>query len=158
MQVYRISRTEFIRDLDGTGAKTYGGRWNRVGMPVLYTSQAKSLAMLELIVHFASIKAMMLDYSFAVIDIPVNEIAIPENDILSRNFLSINNETLWNITDHFFIEKKKLILRVPSVLIPGEYNYLLNPSFPNYSKLVNLVRIEDAWIDSRYFTRFAESE
>ncbi len=155
MQVYRISRTEFIRDLNGTGAKIFGGRWNRVGMPVLYTSQAKSLAMLELIVHFSSIKAMMLDYSFAVIDIPENEIVIPEIDILSGNYLSINNETLWNITDHFFTENKKLILQVPSVLIPGEYNYLLNPTFPDYRKLIKLVKIEEAWIDSRYFSRFA---
>src|SRR5699024_12459459 len=51
MQLYRLAKEEYIRDLSGTGARLYGGRWNKKGMPMLYTSEHRSMALLELFVH-----------------------------------------------------------------------------------------------------------
>ena len=43
MQVYRIAQKAFINDLSGEGARLFGGRWNRRGIPLLYTAESRSL-------------------------------------------------------------------------------------------------------------------
>lgn len=47
MRVYRIAKTKYIRDLSGTGARIYGGRWNKKGLGILYTSENRALATVE---------------------------------------------------------------------------------------------------------------
>ena len=51
MITYRISNAEFSNDISGTGAKLMGSRWNSKGIPLLYTSQYISLAVLEMLVN-----------------------------------------------------------------------------------------------------------
>ena len=51
IQLFRISLSEHINDMTGTGAKIYGGRWNHAGYPVVYASGSRSLAALEFLVH-----------------------------------------------------------------------------------------------------------
>ncbi|MEE9372291.1 MAG: RES family NAD+ phosphorylase [Saprospiraceae bacterium] len=150
MNVFRISRSKYIEDLSGYGAKIYGGRWNRPGVPVLYTSQARSLAMLELIVHFTSKEAFRRQYKFACLWIDPKFIVDVEEDIHSVDLRLPNNEHLWKITDKFFIDKKELCIKVPSVLIPNEFNYLINPIHP-YFQNVKLQGLENAIVDKRYF-------
>ena len=47
MLVYRLVRRPYASQLDGYGAALFGGRWNSVGLPVIYTAQHRSLAVLE---------------------------------------------------------------------------------------------------------------
>ena len=61
MIVYRISNTVYSDDISGTGAKLNGARWNSVGMPMLYTTQHISLAVLEMLVN-----TNFKDYSIAL--------------------------------------------------------------------------------------------
>ena len=42
-------------DMDGIGAKMTGGRWNRKGTALVYSSSTRALACLETIVHLALI-------------------------------------------------------------------------------------------------------
>ena len=86
MQVYRISRTEFIRDLDGTGAKIYGGRWNRVGIPVLYTSQAKSLSRPKAIKPMSFYSLLICGKSCVFIEM---------GQVMSLRFLKVEKEVLF---------------------------------------------------------------
>lgn len=51
MKVYRIAKKDFVGDLTGEGARLFGGRWNKKGMRVLYTSKSRSLATVEYLVH-----------------------------------------------------------------------------------------------------------
>lgn len=51
MKLYRIAQTAHIKDLSGTGARLYGGRWNEKGVGVVYTSESRALAILEYLVH-----------------------------------------------------------------------------------------------------------
>lgn len=127
MEVYRISHRRYIKDLHGEGAKLNGGRWNRPGIPVLYTSQARSLAMLELIVHLNAKSVLSKIYDMAVIEIREEEIVtVPIlNDI--NIFKKFRSEEIHDITEQIFYEENKYVLKVPSVLVAGEYNYLINP-------------------------------
>jgi len=54
--LYRIAKTRHIYDLTGAGARLYGGRWNHKGIGMIYTSETRSLASLEFLVHIAILK------------------------------------------------------------------------------------------------------
>ncbi|MCA9448346.1 MAG: RES family NAD+ phosphorylase, partial [Candidatus Omnitrophica bacterium] len=54
MEVFRVAREAYKTDLSGTGARINGGRWNSPGKAVLYTSENRSLAILETLVHITS--------------------------------------------------------------------------------------------------------
>ncbi|MEJ0082357.1 MAG: RES family NAD+ phosphorylase [Puia sp.] len=51
MIVYRICKTMYAKDLNGAGARKYGGRWNQPGFECLYTSESRALALLEFTVN-----------------------------------------------------------------------------------------------------------
>ncbi|HMQ06757.1 MAG TPA: RES family NAD+ phosphorylase [Saprospiraceae bacterium] len=150
MELFRIARDNYIHDLSGTGAKIYGGRWNRPGVPVLYTSQARSLALLELIVHFRSSHAFALPYSFAVIKTDPSLIEPFDASNLPENWIQLHQEILWKWTEYYFYEKNVCIVKVPSVLVKGEYNFLINPLHSLFSDNVIIKHIEDALLDKRY--------
>lgn len=150
MELFRITREEYADDLTGTGAKKYGGRWNRPGLAALYTSEARSLALLELLVHFNSIAALRQNYVFITLEIDEGKISTIQDFELPKNLISFNNERLWQITDDYFLEKNTLAFRVPSVIIPMEYNVILNPNHPDL-KNVRKIRQESAILDNRLF-------
>lgn len=148
MVIYRISRTKFINDLSGEGAKLYGGRWNRPGVPMLYTSQARSLALLELIVHFNASSALQLDYSFLSLSVPDAYVIDIEENIFAETNINLSTEMFLKLSEEYFSKKNVMALRVPSVIIPQEFNVLLNPLHVNFSK-IKIQRIEPIFLDKR---------
>ncbi len=149
MNLYRITKTKYANDISGEGAKMYGARWNRPGMAVLYTSEARSLALLELIVHFDSKNAFKLPHSYISLEIENFFIETLDNSLLPKTKLEPNDDRLWKITDYYFKEKKVLALRVPSVLIPEENNIILNAEHADY-KSIKLINIEPINLDERF--------
>ena len=82
--VYRFTPIQFIDDLSGRGAMLFGGRWNSIGLPAVYTSLTISLALVELFVHkdtFQDIKANHL------MEITINE---PITSIIQNKKLKVN--------------------------------------------------------------------
>jgi len=53
MEVFRLVQSEFVGKLTGQGAALKGGRWNSVGVEMIYTAGNRSLAMAEVAVHFS---------------------------------------------------------------------------------------------------------
>lgn len=153
MKVYRIAKTLYVNDLSGEGARLHGGRWNRPGVPVLYTSQARSLALLELIVHFAAYNAIKDSFSFLSLEIPDVEIISIDNQLLKGNKFDLNNQKLWEISEHYFFKENVLGIKVPSILIPEESNIILNPFHPNF-KQIKKISIDSIDLDER-FRKFA---
>ena len=134
MIVYRLTNGEFINDLSGTGAKLFGGRWNSVGHPALYTTEHISLAVLEILVHVKSYRRP-LDYYLVTIEIPDKE-----------NIITIDQQKLkknWKddftygqfIGDEFLTTRQSLVLKVPSAIIEQENNYIINPAHPDAGKI-----------------------
>ncbi|MEN9523743.1 MAG: hypothetical protein RL065_2120 [Bacteroidota bacterium] len=137
MVVFRLSKQKYATDLSGIGAEKYGGRWNSKGLPMLYCSENISLCMLEILVNIPHIilpKFMQL----VQIKIPDNSILIfPKNELPSdwqSNPISFSTQ---KIGDIFLREEKYLAMKVPSSVVPNEFNILLNP----YHKLYNKVQV-----------------
>jgi len=147
MEVYRISKCEFIDDLSGTGAALYGGRWNSKGSYILYTAATPSLALLESVVHISNIPVAA--YCMITLEIPENNILEIERDDLPSNWQNHPPPSvLKKIGDQFLRENKRLSLKLPSAIMPEDFNYLLNPSHPDFKK-VKVINRRTVPIDDR---------
>lgn len=136
MFVYRITKVEHAT-LDGTGGLYASGRWHKKGLPVIYTSEHASLAAWEKIVHVASFENLPNNLLLVKIEMP-DEIEIqqaPEN-ILVKGWdgFPYTNETV-NFGASFLRAKEYMALKVPSVIIPDEFNIILNPQHPEIHQL-----------------------
>lgn len=149
MFVYRIARTEHIRYLTGTGAKLYGGRWNQKGAALIYTSETRSLATVEFLVH-VSLPNVPDDLSIATIDIP-DDVVLEEvaASSLPRNWHEYPAPLeLADLGTAWIRANRSLLLRVPSAVVEHEYNILINPSHQDISRIV-LVEVESYMFDKR---------
>lgn len=133
MKLYRISLCKYIDDLTGTGAEITGGRWNSKGVRVLYTAGSASLAMLEVVAHINN-TVIEAAYCMIVLEVPANSLIEFKSTELSRNWDNFPAERETKLVgDKFVKEQKALILKVPSVLIPEDNNYLINPAHKKFS-------------------------
>ena len=152
MIVYRLSREAFINDMSGYGAEKTGGRWNSKGIPVLYTAASRALAMVEVAVH-VPLGIIPVNYFIATIDIPENNVIELKADNLPANWNSnpfIKGTQL--IGDDFLRTNQHLVLQVPAASVPGDFNYLINPRHPDFSK-IKLKSIDPFVFDVRLFKR-----
>jgi len=131
-------------DTSGLGAKKTGGRWNRVGTALVYTSATRALACLETIVHFNT-RSLPLNRFLVRFDIPDDiwkkRISIPE-DVIDVGWNALPaGQTSMDIGDQWVKENETCILEIPSVIIPEELNVLLNPAHPDMKDIgVTVIR------------------
>ncbi|MCK0555884.1 RES family NAD+ phosphorylase (plasmid) [Pantoea ananatis] len=137
MKLYRMTKTRYLGSAwSGFGAREGGGRWNSVGVSMVYASETASLTMLETLIHLQS--ASVLDFfTLMSIDVPDRLIewidikqlpddwAVPEAPAALRLF-----------GDAWIQSGGSVALRVPSALSPVESNYLLNPEHPEFNAIV----------------------
>ncbi|MFI5160128.1 MAG: RES family NAD+ phosphorylase [Sphingobacteriales bacterium] len=151
MIVYRIAKSELrARDISGIGAFSNGGRWNNKSTYMLYTSINSSLAYLENLVHFDELD-LPPDLYISFINIQADEnmvYQLPDNDY-PNSWQLLDNLENKRIGDLWMLEKKHLALKVRSAVNPSEYNFLLNPLYPNYHDLVKVDSVEPLKIDAR---------
>lgn len=135
MRVWRLALGRF-RELDGEGARLYGGRWNSPGTPVVYTATHIALALLEQLVHVSperlpeNLRAFAIDLP-AGVPIETAELASVPGDL----------EACRRMGDAWAASLRSGALMVPSVLVPprlepgevgtDERNVLLNPQYPS---------------------------
>lgn len=72
MRVFRIEREKYLETtLQGVGAaRAEGFRWNSLGTYMVYTSESRALATLEVFVHLVINEDLPLDRYYVEIDIP----------------------------------------------------------------------------------------
>jgi len=146
MLVYRISQTKYAEDLTGEGARLFGGRWNRPMTPCLYSSESRALAMLE---YSVNVSVYEIRRALSFITLEINEKRIHEVKIheLPGNWTdSIISQHTQDFGDYMLRVKKLEIVKIPSVVIHDEYNYLINPL---YCKEIKIVEIKDYSYDLR---------
>ena len=134
MMVYRIARQRYARDLSGTGARLYGGRWNGKGVPLLYTAESRALAAMEL--------AVRIDLNDLPLDLMLISIWLPQHATLQQ----VDPFDGWDqhpagagtqqCGNAFVTQGKDLLMRVPSVVIKGDYNILVNPQHPQFDQVI----------------------
>ncbi len=152
MTVYRIVRGKYREDLSGTGAELFGGRWNSKGTKMLYTASSIALAMTEVAVH---IPFGILPKGFFVISITLPKVKIQKVSLDSLEGTSWDSHPPSHITqqigDAFIKNAKHLVLEVPSVVVPGDVNYLINPLHKNSDQL-KITATHPFRFDHRLFT------
>lgn len=134
MIIYRLTKGDHINDLSGTGSKLFGGRWNSVGQFAIYTTENISLAILEILVHVKKYNRP-LDYHLITITVPDNiKPSIIHSGKLKKNWKDDPAYTQF-MGDAFIKAKENLILKVPSVIVEQEFNFILNPAHADAAKI-----------------------
>lgn len=151
MKVFRLSRKKYAKDLSGKGAALFGYRWNSKGIEMVYTAESRALAMAEVAVHL-TLATLPDDYMIIEIEIPDNI----ELDTIDVNTLDLD----WNsypysfktqqIGDDFVRSSKACVLKVPSAVVKGDFNFLLNPNHPDIKK-IKIIGTMEFPLDQRIF-------
>jgi RES domain-containing protein len=120
---------------DGEGARLYGGRWNSPGVPMIYASEHQSLAALEIRVHIDK-TAMRKTYKCFAFQFDEKLMEVFRIGSLPGDWrLEPPPHSLQQLGDKWVKSGTSVILAVPSVIIPKERNYLINPKHPNFAKV-----------------------
>lgn len=152
MQLWRLCRKKYVA-FDGEGARLAGGRWNRRGTAVVYTSATLSLAVLE---YFVNLPASVAPPDLVMVraDLP-DGLAVKSLDAagLPRNWRQYPApESLAEMGSRWAEEGKTAVLAVPSAVVPQEKNYLLNPAHPDFRR-ITIGRPEPFSLDLRMWKK-----
>ena len=138
MRVFRICQARHAGGaFTGDGAVLYPGRWHRRGIRVVYASESRALAALEQLVHLHRTRlpddfvcfTVEIPYELAIREVPVGALPLEWRRHPSP-------PDLQEIGSSWVSDGDSVCLKVPSAVVPGEYNVLLNPRHADFSKLV----------------------
>ena len=149
MEVCRLVRQKYSKSLSGKGAALSGNRWNSKGVEMIYTAQSRALAMAEVLVHLP-LHQLPSDYKMMCIEIRDSlDIKTLKNKDLPK---------LWNalpphihsqkIGDDFIMQNQFIALKVPSAVVYGDFNFLINPYHADFSS-ISIKSVDDFPIDQR---------
>ena len=131
MKLYRIERKKYLKTtLTGIGASmTKGYRWNSLNTKLVYTTESRALATLEISVHLDLLEDLPTDRYFVEIDVPNNisllEVKLEDlpDDLKVENIENMNDWT------------KVLQTWSESYLAKGNNN-LLEEAIPNFERTI----------------------
>ena len=148
MIVYKIARTKYAHDLSGEGARLFGGRWNHKDTPCVYTAASGALAVLEYTVNVNAddIPRALSMAAFEIPDVHIISFSIAELPGDWRQ--SPAPSSTKNFGTAVLKSAQSLAIKIPSVIIPHEYNYLLNPAHPAIQS-VKIISVSDYPYDIR---------
>ncbi|MFH1804449.1 MAG: RES family NAD+ phosphorylase [Pseudomonadota bacterium] len=121
---------------DGEGARLYGGRWNSRGKSAVYLAGSESLAILEIMVHLNDYR-LLASYVMYEVRFPADQVEdLPQNRIPPDWRAEPAPSSTAETGDAWLDQNAGLALVVPSVIIPREKNYLLNPHHPLFEGVI----------------------
>jgi RES domain-containing protein len=134
---WRISRAEHAAQaFEGRGAERFGGRWNSRGIRMVYTANSQALAVLELLAHLNP-PEILGRYRLIPVEFDEAMVYAPDPKRLPADWKRRPVPRSTRALGDAWVESARLVvMRVPSVIVPAERNYLLNPSHPEFRKLV----------------------
>lgn len=133
---WRIVQAQWAEGaFDGEGARLYGGRWNLVGLPVVYLADTRALAALETLVH-AEGSLRKVRYVRYEVSVPKQLIQIAEISHLGEALTSLMvSPRTQSVGKEWLARASHPVLEVRSAIIPEEPNYLLNPRHPKFDRI-----------------------
>ena len=147
MDVFKICREKYSHSLEASGASN---RWNKKDEFVIYTGSSRSLSTLEMVAHRSYIN-ISNQYKLLIISIS-DELLIKEIEIkdLPENWKSIEAYVeLQEIGSKWYQSNESLVLKVPSAIIPQEFNYIINTRHPLFATHIILKDVDDFAWDNR---------
>jgi len=152
---YRICSTAYVRPHNGFGSTLgNGGRWNTPKCACIYSGSNRSIAQLEWVSHFLVNTA---DFpKLSVITYSVPEDLIIEADLSAHSDWITDDTVTKTIGDQFLTDKKYMALKVPSVMDPKEFNYIINPLHPKFSEKFNVVDDTESLVVNKRFYEIKE--
>ncbi len=150
---WRIVKTKYAAQaFDGEGARLYGGRWNSPGVKMVYTSENLALAALEILTHLGK-SSLLASYSRCAAHFDESLIIPLDRSLLPANWRAYpSSPELQLLGDTWATNMSSVVLKVPSVVIENESNYLINPLHPDFPTLV-IDQPEPFDFDTRLITR-----
>lgn len=140
LTAYRIVKAKYVASgvaaaFDGEGARRTGGRWNPVGIPMVYTSQHASLAVLEMLVHLDA-ASVLLSYALCPVSFDADLVSELDLATLPANWSQTPAPfSLQALGAAWVRDAATPVFRVPSAVVFGESNFLLNPRHPDFARL-----------------------
>lgn len=131
---WRLIKTKhLVTAWDGEGARRAGGRWNSVGTPVVYTSSTLALALVETLVHIPS--GVLPAYTAVSVDFDESLVTALDPRSLPTDWMKYPAPASTRaVGDAWVSAAGSAVLRVPSVVVPAECNYVLNPNHPDFTR------------------------
>ena len=147
MKAWRIVKEKHAATaFDGEGARRFGGRWNSVGTSLVYSSGSRALAVVESLVHLNP----PVTFRYSVFPVEFDEGLVERATSLPADWTEEPPPvSTRKIGDLWVKEGRSVVLEVPSVIVPSEPNYLLNPSHPDFKKIV-IGNAETFFFDPRF--------
>ena len=138
MIVHRICKTKYGNTaFSGAGGLESAGRWHRKGQSIVYAAPTLSLAALELFVHLGRTDSK-IKFVSATATIPENlEIEVLDPAALPAHWYSSPPiDATMELGSRWCAEARSVAIKVPSAVVHGEFNYLLNPAHPDFKHLI----------------------
>ncbi|GAA4806128.1 RES family NAD+ phosphorylase [Olivibacter ginsenosidimutans] len=136
MILYRLVKSRYSRDIARKGAELCGGRWNSVGVPMLYTCPSRALAMAEVAVH---LPLGILPKDFVMVTLYVPDEGgmkvLPQIDLPNGWFHYPPIYSTQRIGDAFIRKSDYLVLQVPSAVVHDDFVALINPHHPLFPQV-----------------------
>lgn len=148
MILYRLAAFKYANDLSGEGSRLYGGRWNQPGTPCIYTAENRALAVLE---YSVNVDLHLIPRALQIIHIEVPDHSITECAIpdLPGNWKDVPAPLHTQAFGTRLLQaKESLLIKIPSTVVPQEFNYVINPLHPAIDN-VRVSAIEDFVFDPR---------
>jgi RES domain-containing protein len=139
MKVWRISKLRHAATaFSGEGPRLVAGRWNPAGVPMVYTSSSLSLAVVEVFVHLDA--AASPEFVSIAAELPVDNGEMEDQQMailakLPADWRRIGHPRLHQIGADWIASGRSLAMPVPSAVVDGEWNVLINPAHPDAAKI-----------------------
>ncbi len=148
MLIYHLGNTKFARALNGEGAKLHGGRWNKIGVPCIYTSESKSLCVLEYAAN-VRLEEMPSSLSITVYELPEKSWKEINLNDLPTNWQEVPSPEENKQYGSDLLQNLNVpALKFPSVIIPSEYNFILNPLATKF-EVIKIIEVHNFTMDNR---------
>ena len=150
LHAWRLTKAKYAGSaLSGVGSALRAGRWHARGRPVVYAASSAALALLETLVHVDRAELLRAEYVAVPVRVPAGLV-----ERLAPGELPAD----WRAWPHpastralgtaWFDGGRSAALVVPSVVVPHEWDVLLNPTHPDFG-LVEVGEPEPFPVDAR---------